>query len=118
MTANLSNPIAWIAAFAGLIFLGSAMTYIRHATSLADYINRRCPELWGKLLPSWSAPNPLRPYYRARRLEWLVIFNAGSADRPDDPEFKSHLEQARWAIAICGLAFLALTIAIGRIDTP
>jgi hypothetical protein len=110
----LANPDIWIAIFAGAVLLGTAAMYIRHATALARCIDRRCPGLWDKLylhnfypaLPSWQD---------ARGLELLVLFNVGSADHPDDPEFKWHLEQARWSIAIFFLAFLALAISVGAI---
>jgi hypothetical protein len=111
----LANPVIWIAIFAGIVLLGTAVVYVRHATELTRCIDRRCPDLWDKLylrdfypaLPSWRY---------ARRLELLVLFNAGSADHPDDPEFKWHLEQARWSIAIFFLAFLTLAISVGAID--
>lgn len=111
----LANPFVWIAVFAGAVLVGTAAMYIRHSTALARYIDRRCPNLWDKLylrdfypaLPNWQ---------EARSLELLVLFNAGSEDHPDDPEFKWHLEQARWSIAIFFLAILALAMAVGALD--
>jgi hypothetical protein len=109
---TLASPYAWIIAFAGLILVGSAASYIRHATVLARCINERCPALWDKL--RFSSVRPTFGVMRAGRLETLVLFNVAAADHPDDPQLKWHLEQARWSIAVCGVAFLALTIALAK----
>jgi hypothetical protein len=109
VTAIPPSPYVWIIAFAGLALVGSAVSYVRHATALARCINERCPALWDKLYgPARSYPS------NADRLEWLVLLNAASAEHPDDPEFKWHLEQARWSIAICFLAFVAFILALGN----
>jgi hypothetical protein len=108
---TLASPYLWIIAFAGVVLIGSATIYIRHATALARCIDERCPTLWGKLyLRDFYPAQAERP---ARGLELLVLFNVAAADHPDDPEFKWHLEQARWSIAICLLAFLAFILALG-----
>jgi hypothetical protein len=95
----LTNPDIWVAIFAGAVLLGTAAMYIRHTTELARCIDQRYPDLWDKLyLRDFY---PARPNWRhARRLQMLVLFNAGSADHPDDPEFRWHLEQARWSVAV------------------
>ena len=49
----LANSDVWpdvgFAIFAGAVLLGTAAMYIRHSTSLANFIDRRCPDLWDKL---------------------------------------------------------------------
>jgi hypothetical protein len=113
VTSIPPSPYIWIIVFAGVVFCSSAVIYVRHATGLARCIDERFPTLWDKLYLRDFYPARPRSLY-ARRLQILVLFNTAAADHPDDPEFKWHLEQARWSIAICFLAFVLLLIAVGR----
>jgi hypothetical protein len=102
----LTSYYFWASVLSGLIFLGAASYYINQATKLSIFIDKRCPELWQKMSEGFVRP-------KAGRLEYLVLFNTGAKDHPDDPAFNRLLNASRLSAAVSLISFVAALVLLG-----
>jgi hypothetical protein len=114
----LTNQYVWGSALAGLIALYAGASYINGASKLSRYIDEHYSELWEKIFGGfWLAGSSDYNFRRrARRLEWLVLFNSGSRNQPDDAEFHRLLGETRWAAAIFLFAFVTAIVLLATAD--